>query len=44
VRPFSFDGGTLAYEVCPDQEIDGKKLWAENVKLYILLNEVETIN
>jgi hypothetical protein len=42
VRPFSFDGGAVAYEVCPDQEIDGKKLWTEP-KLYIRLQDVEAL-
>jgi hypothetical protein len=34
---FGFDGGALAYEVCPAQVIDGKKV-PEN--LYLLLSDV----
>jgi hypothetical protein len=37
IRPFGFDGGALAYEVCPAQVIDGKKV---PEKVYLLLSDV----
>ena len=37
-RPYLFDGGDLAYRVCPAQVIDGKELWSLP-DLYLLVSD-----